>query len=286
VATGDVADPDVWDRVLPQVTAVVNAAGYVRQFTDPGASAKALFDTNVYALARLLAAATRHGIHTVVQVSSIGVLGRDKLTDPEAPLDESAPLRTHELNGYTTSKIAAEGVVAAHVARGDGPRVPLVLPAWMLGPDDHAPSASGRTFLEIAAGRLPVMPRIPLHATDSRDAALACIAALDRDVAGRFIVAGARTDLHAVGVAMARASGARPPAALPAALAVPVTAAAERLAILAGQQPVSTADGTRVLIGDGRNSFSSERAGRELDVTCRPIAETTADMAAWFAAVG
>jgi len=166
------------------------------------------------------------------------------------------------------------------------PLAGFVAPAWLLGPDDHAPSASGRTYRAVAAGQIPAVPAIPLQATDSRDAAAACVAAVDRDVRGRFIVAGERTDLHAVAVAMARAGGARPPARLPMSWAVPATAAAERLARLTHQPPVSTTEGTRVLIGDSRNAFDARRARAELGVTCRPLGETVGDLARWFADQG
>jgi hypothetical protein len=68
------------------------------------------------------------------------------------PSDEgTAPGKGWDRNGYRASKIRAELMIQAWPER-NGVRVPVIVPAWICGPGDAAPTASGRPFLTVELG--------------------------------------------------------------------------------------------------------------------------------------
>lgn len=285
LVVGDVTEKAVWDRALPGVDAVVNCAAYLRDLLRPGASVEPLYRTNVIAVADLLAAATRHGVATVVQIGSNTALG--SVDGRRAVLDETAPWRSAAITPYSASKIAAEAVVAAHVARGDGPRVPMILPAWLIGPYDAAPSSAGQLIRDIAKSALPGLPNVVLHPTDTRDVALACVAALDAGESGRrYLVAGPALSMPAVGAAIAAQVGSRAPVRLPPRVALAAAVAAERVAKITGRRAAAGADAVRILLSDARYGYVSSRTSAELGVSPRTFAETVTDSVAWLRDAG
>ncbi|MDP9394790.1 MAG: NAD-dependent epimerase/dehydratase family protein [Actinomycetota bacterium] len=68
---GELTDPDVLDRALDGVTAVVHLAGN----PDPDAAWHELREPNVEGFVKLLAAAQRHGVRRVVFASSVHAMG-------------------------------------------------------------------------------------------------------------------------------------------------------------------------------------------------------------------
>jgi dihydroflavonol-4-reductase len=69
--------------------------------------------------------------------------------------------------------------------------VALILPGWMFGPYDAAPTDSGRLVLDFLAGKLPGIIEGGSTVVDARDVAQAMVAAVERGQSGRrYIVAG------------------------------------------------------------------------------------------------
>src|SRR5260370_33106370 len=89
----------------------------------------------------------------------------------------------------------------------------VIVPAWMWGPGDAAPTASGRLFLAVARGELGAVPRVGSQIVDARDVAAAAIHAITGGAYGRhYIVGGGWHPLPAVTRQIAAAAGrARPP---------------------------------------------------------------------------
>lgn len=284
VVVGDTLDPDVWDKVLPDVGSVVHAAAYFREYYLPGADPRLLYETNVTALGRLLAAAEQHHIRTVVHVSSTAALARG---DVSAPADEQSPPPADAVNGYAASKVAAEAVVQAHVARGRRPSVPLVLPGWMWGPGDSGPTSSGRLFLSIARGEVPVLPDVGNSMVDARDVAEVCVRVLDTGVSGRRYVAAGRWErLRDLAAVIASETGSRAPRALPGGLTLALASGLGAVNRLTGREDVTNRAGAEVLVQGDKARVSSDRVRRELGVEFRPAADTLRDEAAWYRAEG
>src|SRR5439155_577388 len=85
----------------------------------------------------------------ISSATTIGTRADGKPSDEDTPPDPG-----WERNGYRASKVRAELVIQGW-SEGDGVRVPVIVPAWMWGPGDAAPGASGRVFLAVARRDLP-----------------------------------------------------------------------------------------------------------------------------------
>jgi hypothetical protein len=126
-----------------------------------------------------------------------------------------------------------------------GVRVPVIVPAWMWGPGDAGPTASGRLFLAVARGELTAVPRAGSHTADARDVAQAAIAAISGGThARRYIIAAPRQPLPGITAQIAAATGARTPRQVPLALALAGSAVIELAARLRGHDPAVTRAGT------------------------------------------
>ncbi len=166
VVAGDIRDVTSYAPHLPGTDVVFHTAAYFREYYGPGDHAALLRATNVDAVRDLLEAAARAGVPTVVHTSSSGVIGARA---DGRPADETTPPNGLALrNAYFASKVAAEQVVREAIARLPV-RVPMVLPGWMWGPGDAAPTTAGQIVLEFLDRKLPVVrraaPRSPTPAT-------------------------------------------------------------------------------------------------------------------------
>lgn len=281
IIEGDITDTSTFAAHLPEAGAIIHTAAYFREYYQPGGNDPAqLQRVNVDAVTNLLRAAAHAGVPVVVHTSSATTIGTRPGGQPSD--EDNPPDPGWERNGYRASKIRAEQIIREWPEQR-GVRVPVIIPAWMFGPGDAAPTASGRLFLAVARGELSAIPRVGSHITDARDAARAAIAAIGNGAhARRYIVAGPWQPLPAITAQIAAATGTAPPRAVPAALAMAGSAGLELAARLRRRQPPATRAGTRVLLESNRQHLTSQRAERELGVTFRPLTQTIADEAAWY----
>ena len=105
----------------------------------------------------------------ISSATTIGTRPGGQTSDEGTPPDPG-----WERNGYRASKVRAELVIQGW-SESDGVRVPVIVPAWMWGPGDAAPTASGRLFLAVARGELGAVPRIGSQIVDARDVAAAAV---------------------------------------------------------------------------------------------------------------
>lgn len=279
LAAGDVRDVTSYERHLPGTDVVFHTAAYFREYFGPGDHAALLRTTNVDAVRDLLEAAAAAGVTTVVHTSSSGVIGARP--DGSAS-DESTPPNGLSLrNAYFASKVAAEQVVREAVARLPL-RVPMVLPGWMWGPGDAAPTSAGQLVGDFLDRRLPGVPPGGGQVTDARDVARGMIAAADKGASGeRYAMLGPWVSLAEVLRLLEAATGVPAPRLrVPGALALGVAAVSEAVARVTGRPTVVTREGVRTVL-DPR-TVSSARAERELGVTFRPLAETVTDTVTWI----
>jgi dihydroflavonol-4-reductase len=160
--------------------------------------------------------------------------------------------------------------------------VALILPGWMFGPYDAAPTDSGRLVLDFLAGKLPGIIEGGSTVVDARDVAQAMVAAVERGQSGRrYIVAGEFQSIESIVHTLAQISG-RPAPKLRIPYPVVLTMAwiSETVAKLLKRSTLMTVNGVRTMRA-GR-ALSSERAKGELGITFRPFAETLRDEVEWF----
>jgi dihydroflavonol-4-reductase len=279
LVVGDVLSADALIPAMRGADAVVHAAAYFREYYQPSYDRSLLERTNVTAVADLVAAAHRAEVAVFVQVSSAGTIGHPPtghLADEDTP-----PAKTSRRNHYYASKIRADRLVDS-LRDQYQVRIPVVIPGWMWGPRDAAPTASGQLFLSVANAAAAGVPRVGAHIVDARDVAHACVQAAQAARNRRYVVAGQRQSLPAVCAQIAQLCGVAAPRAVAPRVALAASGLLQLADQLRGRPPLVTPRGTRVLLDADRQHISSRRAENELGVIFRPIAETLADEAQWF----
>lgn len=276
---GDVLNASPLIPTLAGADAIIHTAAYFREYYSSRYDADLLDRTNVAAVEDLVLAAQAAKVPVVVHISSAGTLGP---TPPGVLADEDTqPGTSSSRNRYFASKVRSERLVA-QLRERTGVRIPVIVPGWMWGPGDFAPTASGQMFAAVADGALTGVPRVGAHIVDARDVAQACIRAAVARHNRRWVVAGDRHDLPAVCAHIADLHGVPAPNAISPRLAIAGSRVLMTVDRLRGRAPVATPRGTRALLEMDRQRISSARAQSELKISFRSIAETLGDEAAWY----
>lgn len=276
---GDMRDVATFAPALAGHDTLYHTAAYFREYYQPGDHWGELKQINVDGTMALLRAAEAHGIGKVVYASSTGVLGKG------APATEATPPDALVRNNlYFRSKLVAEEQIAEFLKTSQLPVV-LILPGWMFGPGDAAPTSSGQIVLDFLAQRLPVgIPGVG-SPVDARDVAAAMIAAAERGRSGERYIVGGDTivPFRELFGLMEELSGVPAPGYYPPLAGAYVYAwVSELIGRLTGKPVLATLEGVRTL-SEARPT-SSAKAVRELGVTFRPLRDTLHDEIAWFRA--
>jgi dihydroflavonol-4-reductase len=279
VVVADMLDVRPLEPELRGVDAIVHTAAYFREYYQRRSDATLLERTNVAAVGELIGVAEEANVPVVVYVSSAGTLGS---ASPQQPANEDTPAgKAMMRNAYYASKVRAEQLIEA-LRPGVSVHVPVVVPAWMWGPGDAGPTASGQMFLSVANGAMSAVPRVGAHVVDVRDVAVACVRAAEVGRDRRYVVAGRRHELPVVCAQVARLCGVQTPRAMAPRLALAGSGVIDLTDRLRRRPSLVTPRGTRVLLDMNRQWISSARAQAELGVTFRAIDETLSDEASWF----
>ena len=276
---GDIGDEASLARAMRGVRHVVHAAADYRLWARDPAS---LASTNVDGTRNVMEAALRAGVERIVYTSSVATLAtrRDGDADESTPLDAASAI-----GAYKRSKVAAERVVEAMVARDALPAV-IVNPSTPIGPRDIRPTPTGRIVVEAACGRIPAFVDTGMNLVHVDDVARGHVAALARGRIGeRYILGGDNVALVMMLGDIARIVGRRAPRwKLPRAPLYPLASVAEAIARVTSREPFLTRDGLRM--SEHRMFFTSAKAARELGYRARPYAEGLHDALAWFRDAG
>jgi dihydroflavonol-4-reductase len=277
---GDICDEAALARAMAGVRYVVHAAADYRLWArDPSA----LVRTNVDGTRLVMQAALRAGAERVVYTSSVATLATRATGDAA---DETAPLDEHTAIGaYKRSKVAAERIVEAMVARDGLPAV-IVNPSTPVGPRDIKPTPTGRIIVEAARGRVPAYVDTGMNLVHVDDVAQGHVAALTRGRIGeRYILGGDNVSLVTMLSDIAQLAGGRAPRwKLPRGPLYPLAAVAEAFAQVTSREPFLTRDGLRM--SEHRMFFTSAKASRELGYRARPYADGLRDAIGWFREAG
>ncbi|MCH4894085.1 MULTISPECIES: hopanoid-associated sugar epimerase [unclassified Sphingomonas] len=276
----DLNDATAVDAAMAGMEGVFHvAADYRIWAADPGEIVR----NNLTTTRNVMAAARAHAVDRIVYTSSVATL---KPSADGAPVDEEAAATADQAVGsYKRSKVEAERLVEAMVARDGLPAV-IVNPSTPVGPRDVRPTPTGRIIVAAASGRMPAYVDSGLNLVHVDDVAAGHLAAFDHGRIGeRYILGGQNVSLKALLATIAAAVGRKPPSvALPRAPLYPVAVASEIAARMTGREPMLTRDSLR-MAGD-RMYFRSTKAETELGYRARPYARGIEDAVAWFRGAG
>jgi dihydroflavonol-4-reductase len=221
-------------------------------------------------------------LRRVIYVSSSGVL---RHSGASGTVDESAPYALDTSNLYFRSKIRAEQRLFDWLKSHRTPVV-LILPGWMFGPFDEAPTASGRLVQDFLARKIPAIIPGGASVVDARDVADGMIRSVDQGSSGeRYILAGRLVSLEEIALTLERMTGIPSPRwSLPYSAAIVAAWLSQTAASLRGGQSLLTVSGVRTMRESMRQPLSSAKAERELGVSFRSLSETLRDEVEWFRA--
>jgi dihydroflavonol-4-reductase len=282
VVVGDMDAVDRFSNTLEGCDVLFHGAAFFREYFQPGDHWATLKRINVDAVIEILTAAERHGVRRAVFVGSSGTVGHapgGALSDESTP--PPAPGESNSANLYFRSKVLAEEAIREWLP-GRRLEVVTILPGWMYGPFDAAPTSSGQIVQDFLDRKLPGIIPGGGSVVDARDVAQAMVAAATRGRSGeRYIVGGHPHTLEEIMACLEQVSGVQGPRRrIPYAAAVTVAWIAETNARLRKQPTLMTVSGIRTL--QHIHQLDSTKAMQELGVSFRPLAETLADQVAWL----
>jgi dihydroflavonol-4-reductase len=257
-----------------------HTAAYFREYYKVGEDHWGKLERiNITGTLQLLEAAERAGVRKTIYVSSSGVIG----TRPDGqPGDEhTAPNGLSLDNLYFRSKVVAEERVAEFVRTHVMPVV-LILPTWMYGPYDAAPTGAGQLIQNFLRGNLVAAFPGGSMVVDARDVAQAMITAVECGKNGeRYIIGGEFKTIADIAALLSQATGMPGPRiTLPRPVALAFGWMNEQIARLTGAEPLITVEAVRTI--SSNVNVRSDRAIRELNARFRPFSETIRDAVAWM----
>lgn len=279
ILRGDVRKMEEVRRAVSGCASVIHAAALNTLWHRP---ARDFYTINVKGTYNVLKAAHDAGVEMFVHTSSCEVFGRAR---EGAMTDEMTPLDIKRVSGhYERSKFMAELAV---VERGEaGLPATIIRPTAVIGPHDIHGSPPGMLIKAFLEQRIPAYYDAGINVVDSRDVALAHIAALERRSHGRaFIVGGHNIKFSELIDELSKASKIPAPrtrvgyrTALAAALFRSLTS------LITGDHPGITVNGIRTIRHPWH--FDTSRAKNELGLVPRPLADTVRDAVSWFVVRG
>jgi dihydroflavonol-4-reductase len=276
---GDMRAVDGFAAALKGCAAVFHTAAYFREYYRPGSHAAELDAVNIRGTLALMGAAEAAGVECFVHTSSSGTIGQK----PDGgPGDEDTPASAaHLKNGYFKSKVDGDREIQAFAA-ASSMRVIEILPGWMWGPGDAAPTAAGQLALDFVRRKIPIVPSGGTNTVDARDVAQAMVQAYAKAEHGaRFIVAGEFQSLEQILETLASLTKVPAPRLhLPYALVMTFAFFEELRAKLTNGPLLISREAISLM--HAKPTVSSARAQRELGSSFRPLTETLRDVLTWY----
>jgi dihydroflavonol-4-reductase len=280
---GNIADVAGFAAHLEGCDVLFHTAAYFREYARRGDPENLLHKLNVEATVELFKAADRAKVKRGIFTSSSGTIGL-KL-DGSAGDETTPPAPIAFENKYFESKVLAEKALNK-IAPQLQMEIVHILPGWMFGPGDAAPTGAGELLLDFLHRKLPGIPGGGTETVDARDVAEAMVTSITSARANqRYIVAGNFYLLKEIFATLEKVSGVKSPQfVLPKFLLYAVAFLTEKAAALQGKEANLTVMGLKTISANLR--ALSALAERELGARFRPLEETLSDTVAWFAENG
>jgi dihydroflavonol-4-reductase len=285
VIPGDMRDVASFASALVGVDIVFHTAAYFRDYLKGGRHWDALYRINVAGTRSLLEAAYRAGIRRFVHASSIAVLDGPAA----ARIDETMLRDERHAEPYFRSKILAEREMLNFLSQNPDMNAAMVLPGWMHGPGDAAPTPAGQSVLDFLRGKIPGILPGAFPIVDARDVAEALVlVALKGRRGERYLAAGRSITSADYLASLAAIAGIKlPRRKIPLSALYAVAAVSECWARLTRRPVQLSLAAVRLL--DRRIDqlqFNHSKSKKELGLEFRPLEETLRDEIAWFRAHG
>ena len=272
VVTGDAQDPDVIDRALVGMDALVQAAATYR-YDRKAAAAMA---NNALLARTILVAAKRAGTPRIVDISSLVVfaLGHSPVRE-ETPM--SAEGQPAWRDPYLRSKVESERVGRELEAQGL-PRV-TVHPGTVIGPEDTAMGTSSGFVTNLLGGGFAVDSRAPW--VDVRDVARAIVLAIEKPPGSHYLLTSGVVRHRDAAVLLDELTGRRVNRRFLGATAIRRMARVNDL--FGGRlSPIPASDSLDWLL-DNAEAVDTSRTQADLGLSFWPLRETLADTIRWWA---
>jgi dihydroflavonol-4-reductase len=279
-ATGDLRDLGSLEKAMAGCEVVFHvAADYRLWVRDPAE----MYRSNVEGTRKILEAARKNGVRSVVYTSSVATIG---FTGNGQPADEDSPVALTDMIGhYKRSKFMAEQV--ALEAGRKGMRVVTVNPTTPVGERDIKPTPTGRIVVDFLKRKFPAYVETGLNLVDVRECARGHIAAMEKGKSGeRYILGGENLTLKQILDKLSAISGLPSPTVkLPYLVAYVAGAVDEAVSgHLLGREPRATVETVRM--GKKKMFASSDKAERELGWKIVPVENALRRAVQWFQANG
>ncbi|HEY2775143.1 MAG TPA: NAD-dependent epimerase/dehydratase family protein [Candidatus Binatia bacterium] len=292
VIVGDMKNVAGFAPGLAGCDAVFHTAAYFREAFEPGSDQGELDRINIGATMELLDAADSASVPCFVHVSSGGTIGRK--SDGSAGDEDTPPLPVQRDNPYFRSKLKGDAAIAAWRSTS-AIRIVEILPGWIWGPWDAAPTGAGKLIAEFLDRKIPANIGGGTSIVDARDVALAMIAAASRALESRngvaaapgqaphldkYIVGGRFLPMRDIMKQLEAATGvAGPRYEIPHYVLLAYAYGCEAWGRLTGGAPLVTPTAVRTMHANIK--LDSSKAERELGVRFRDTAETCRDSVHW-----
>lgn len=205
IVEGDMQNITGFAARLEDCDLLFHTAAYFREYFQPGDHWPMLEAINVSGTVHLLEAAERAGVRRAIHTSSDGVIG---VKADGSSGDEDTPPSARQLrNLYFKSKVDAD-LAVAHFLKRSLLEVVTVMPGWMHGPGDAAPTDAGKIVLQLLGRKLPGLLDGGGSTVDVRDGARGMIAAAEEGVnGGRYILGGRYVSFEELASTLTRITG-------------------------------------------------------------------------------
>jgi dihydroflavonol-4-reductase len=276
---GDMENVPGFAENLKGCDVLFHTAAYFREYYQPGDHWPKLKKINIDGTVELFEAADKHHVKKTIHVSSSGVIGED---DKKPIGDESAAASGLALeNLYFRSKVETEKAIASFLKTHTMPVV-MILPGWMYGPGDAAPTSAGQLVQDFLNRKLPGVLNGGATIADARDVAQAMIESIEKGKSGeRYIVGGQLHTLSDIMKLLEKVSGVPgPKLRIPTPVALAIAWLSQTVARLTGGTTLLTVSGVKTIANP--HQISSEKAIRELGASFRPLETTLRDTVNWY----
>jgi dihydroflavonol-4-reductase len=279
IIEGDMESVAGFAKALEGCDVLFHTAAFFREYYEPGDHWPMLKRINVDATIELLEAAERAGVKRAVHTSSSGTIG---MKTNGAYGDESTviPLEATS-NLYFRSKVECDLAIQKFL-ENHKLEVMTILPGWMFGPGDAAPTNSGQLVLDFLGRKLPGILDGGTTTVDARDVARGMrLAAQSGKNGEKYIIAGNFVSFEEIFTGIEKASGIPAPKwRLPNPLILILAHATELYARLTHTRPMMPVEAIKSM--QAKDGADSSKAMREFGLSFRPIEETLRDTVSWF----
>jgi dihydroflavonol-4-reductase len=276
---GDMNNVEAFAAELKECDILFHTAAFFRETFSVGDHWPMLEKINITNTLRLFELAQQNGVSRIIHVSSNNTILKRK----DGTLSDERDVRKPEdaLTLYGKSKIIGDQAIASFMKINSIPIV-TIMPGWILGPNDAAPTSGGKFVLDFLNTRLPGNVPVGIDVVDGRDVALAMLsAATHTGSAERYLVCARHVRLSELSQEMEKVSGIKAPKlTIPLPIAYTVGWLNDQISRITKKEAAVSLNGVREL--SESKQCSSSKAMRDLKISFRPLSETLKDSVNWY----